>query len=555
MRKSSACSILFGLFVWDGTFHSVESFVGPGRRHPTVCSSWTATRSSAPRTLAAAAEADAEAASDVSIPYDAAARLAFEALGDDTLAFEDYIKTYKAEAIEFVKSKGFFASSSSSSSPLSSSFSVDAVTDASASSDSSATATTAPTTITIQEEQKRMREEQKRKLLSLIGATTGNTNNGTKNSNIARMKTRVCKDPVLADPMTKEGMRITYDEKKDKFKMTASSSSAAGNGDDTTTTTRYYEGSTKTWLNLLEPVVVDSNSKNDKNSERKNSVPPSPASIFKVVLRQATPFIPPNLRGQVSTAVATLLGDETFETMEYVPMRDLFTNPQVSFAYERGWRQQFQASGFPGPDKEAQLAQDYFAKPAAAVKHNVLVDMSCATGLFTRRFAASGHYDRVLGCDYSASMLTEARRRINANENQLLTTLTKNKTQSDKKSTALELVQLDVGQIPMQTNSIDCFHAGAAMHCWPDLDAAAAEIYRVLKPNGGRYFATTFLSTFFKNVAALDRSANNDISQQAFQYFDSVDVLRDILIGGGFEDEKISIEVLGAACVVIRAEK
>jgi len=555
MRKSSACSILFGLFLWDGPFQWVESFVGPGRRHPTVSSSWTATRSSAPRTLAAATDATSATDSDVSIPYDAAARLAFEALGDDTLAFEDYAKTYKAEAIEFVKSKGYFASSSPS---LSSSSSVDAVTDASASSDSSATTTiapaTAPTTITIQEEQKRMREEQKRKLLSLIGSTTGTNNNGTKKDNIARMKTRVCKDPVLADPMTKEGMRITYDEKKEKFKMTASSSSAAMDGDDTTTM-RYYEGSTKTWLNLLEPVVVDSNSKNGKDSERKNSVPPSPSSIFKVVLRQATPFIPPNLRGQVSTAVATLLGDETFETMEYVPMRDLFTNPQVSFAYERGWRQQFQASGFPGPDKEAQLAQDYFAKPAAAVKHNVLVDMSCATGLFTRRFAASGHYDRVLGCDYSASMLTEARRRINANENQLLTTLTKNKTQPDKKSTALELIQLDVGQIPMQTNSIDCFHAGAAMHCWPDLDAAAAEIYRVLKPNGGRYFATTFLSTFFKNVAAMDRSANNDISQQAFQYFDSVDVLRDILIGGGFEDEKISIEVLGAACVVIRAEK
>merc|ERR1711865_881669 len=109
-------------------------------------------------TLAAAAEAEAEAKSDVSIPYDAAARLAFEALSDDTLAFEDYAKTYKAEAIEFVKSKGYFASSSPS---LSSSSSVDAVTDASASSDSSATTTiapaTAPTTITIQEDQKRMR--------------------------------------------------------------------------------------------------------------------------------------------------------------------------------------------------------------------------------------------------------------------------------------------------------------------------------------------------------------------------------------------------------------
>jgi hypothetical protein len=44
-------------------------------------------------------------------------------------------------------------------------------------------------------------------------------------------------------------------------------------------------------------------------------------------------------------------------------------------------------------------------------------------------------------------------------------------------------------------------------------------------------------------------------SQQAFQYFDSVDTLRDLLISGGFDEDKILIEVLGAACVVIRAEK
>jgi hypothetical protein len=74
---------------------------------------------SASRSVLFAADEDAAdaaaAGSDVSIPYDAAARLAFEALGDDTLAFEDYATTYKAEAIELVKSKGFFASSSSSS--------------------------------------------------------------------------------------------------------------------------------------------------------------------------------------------------------------------------------------------------------------------------------------------------------------------------------------------------------------------------------------------------------------------------------------------------------
>jgi ubiquinone/menaquinone biosynthesis C-methylase UbiE len=165
-------------------------------------------------------------------------------------------------------------------------------------------------------------------------------------------------------------------------------------------------------------------------------------------------------------------------------------------------------------------------------------------GLFTRRFAATDKYGRVLGCDYSEAMLTEARRRIDAEPK-----LSKNALEN----TRLDLVRLDVGQIPMLDESVDCLHAGAAMHCWPDLDAAVSEIHRVLKP-GGRYFATTFLSQYFSTLSAMDGQSNT-VSQQAFQYFKSVDTLRSLLEGGGFEREKITIEVLGAACVVIRAEK
>lgn len=152
-------------------------------------------------------------------------------------------------------------------------------------------------------------------------------------------------------------------------------------------------------------------------------------------------------------------------------------------------------------------------------------------------------YSRVLGCDYSESMLTEARRRISLEPK--LQSLTKTK---------LDLVRLDVGQIPMQEASVDCLHAGAAMHCWPDLDAAAREIYRVLKP-GGRYFATTFLSTYFSALSNMDGSSGVAPSQQAFQYFESTERLKDLLVNGGFDPAKVSIEVLGAACVVIRAEK
>lgn len=168
-------------------------------------------------------------------------------------------------------------------------------------------------------------------------------------------------------------------------------------------------------------------------------------------------------------------------------------------------------------------------------------------GLFTRRFAASEKYGRVLGCDYSESMLTEARRRIRADK--------KLSSPSLKIKTRLDLVRLDVGQIPMQDASVDCLHAGAAMHCWPDLDAALSEIYRVLKP-GGRYFATTFLSTYFSSLqSAADGGASSEPSQQAYQYFKSVNALRELVEGGGFKKENITIEILGTACVVIRAEK
>jgi ubiquinone/menaquinone biosynthesis C-methylase UbiE len=349
---------------------------------------------------------------------------------------------------------------------------------------------------------------QKRKLMELIGP-------------------RIYRDPVLADPITKESIEVSAS------KPALSVSSYRSNPAvpfQIRSPSNQFRGSSDTYLDLLEP--MEPNGKKEKDDS-------SGASPFSAFMQQAIPYIPPTLRGKLSS---------TLTDGDFIPMRDLFTNPAVSFAYERGWRQNFATAGFPGPDAEAQMAMDYFAPVVARVpdgQQSVVVDMSCATGLFTRRFALSGKYGRVLGCDYSPSMLTEARRRINADP----------KLSSSKQlQTSLDLVRLDVGRIPMQNGTVDCLHAGAAMHCWPDLDAAASEIYRVLKP-GGRYFATTFLSTYFATISSIDGQANTPPSQQAFQYFESVDKLRELLVRGGFVRENIVIEVLGAACVVIRAEK
>ncbi|XP_037469102.1 uncharacterized methyltransferase At2g41040, chloroplastic-like [Triticum dicoccoides] len=165
------------------------------------------------------------------------------------------------------------------------------------------------------------------------------------------------------------------------------------------------------------------------------------------------------------------------EYSELKPARtELFRSPLVSFLYERGWRQNFNRSGFPGRDEEFQMAQDYF-QPVAG---GILVDVSCGSGLFSRKFASSGAYSAVIALDFSENMLRQCYDYIKQEETPM--------------NTNLALVRADISRLPFASCSIDAIHAGAAIHCWPSPSNAIAEISRVLKP-GGVFVATTFLST------------------------------------------------------------
>jgi len=79
------------------------------------------------------------------------------------------------------------------------------------------------------------------------------------------------------------------------------------------------------------------------------------------------------------------------------------------------------------------------------------------------------------------------------------------------------------------------------------VDAGLSEIHRVLKENG-RFFATTFLAPYFSNIRTTSAS-------QVFNEFTDTEQLRDLLINAGFETDKFTVEVVGQACVIIRAEK
>ncbi|XXG64644.1 hypothetical protein AAC387_Pa05g2539 [Persea americana] len=171
----------------------------------------------------------------------------------------------------------------------------------------------------------------------------------------------------------------------------------------------------------------------------------------------------------------------TKDYSEVKPTRtELFRSPLVSFLYERGWRQNFNRSGFPGPDEEFSMAQEYF-KPAAG---GLLVDVSCGSGLFSRKFAKSGAYSGVIASDFSENMLRQCFDFISKDD--ALSTI------------SIALVRADISRLPFSSGSVDAVHAGAALHCWPSPSNAVAEISRVLR-SGGVFVGTTFLAPSFGN--------------------------------------------------------
>ena len=169
----------------------------------------------------------------------------------------------------------------------------------------------------IQEDDMAMKRKlQKQALFGLLGNRKESSENAGGNV-----------DPVLADPVTKAPVTITA-----SGPVLGGQASTSGIKVSLTSGDNEYMGRTNTYYNLLSFEPEDVNDESNETSE---------------FLNQLRAFVPPPLRGILPNG-----GD-------YIPMRDLFTSPSVSFAYERGWRQGFAAAGFPGADKEYEMVCVY----------------------------------------------------------------------------------------------------------------------------------------------------------------------------------------------------
>eukprot|EP00741_Cyanophora_paradoxa_P022647 tig00021493_g21872.t1 len=154
-------------------------------------------------------------------------------------------------------------------------------------------------------------------------------------------------------------------------------------------------------------------------------------------------------------------------TKQKIASETLFESPVVASIYETPiWR----LRGRPPFELEYGFAR----RSLMPVRDGLILDVSCGPGQMGRRLMQSGQFARVYGVDASEAMLREAMRKREAGA-----------------IDGYPLLRADVERLPFADASVAGLYAGAAIHCWPDVPAAFAEMARVLRP-GGRLVASTF---------------------------------------------------------------
>jgi SAM-dependent methyltransferase len=138
----------------------------------------------------------------------------------------------------------------------------------------------------------------------------------------------------------------------------------------------------------------------------------------------------------------------------------------VSEVYEHYWRPALGrlAKGLRGPgmDEEHDIAADLLELSTG----DVVLDVACGTGAFTRRFAeAVGPPGLAVGLDASRTMLGRAARETPDNA-------------------PVAYLRADAVRPPFPAGSFDAVCCFAALHLFEDAEAALASYSRLLKPGG-----------------------------------------------------------------------
>lgn len=131
------------------------------------------------------------------------------------------------------------------------------------------------------------------------------------------------------------------------------------------------------------------------------------------------------------------------------------------------------------------LVEDLDAAP------RTIVDLGCGPGVSTFEIARARPLDRVLGLDFAAAMLDEARRRERG---------------SGFRAGRIQWLRADAARLPFRDGSVDVLTGHSFLYLLPDRTAALRECVRVLRPGGMLRLMEPNASARLRRIPTLSRN-------------------------------------------------
>ncbi|MBI3312867.1 MAG: ubiquinone/menaquinone biosynthesis methyltransferase [Candidatus Omnitrophica bacterium] len=174
-----------------------------------------------------------------------------------------------------------------------------------------------------------------------------------------------------------------------------------------------------------------------------------------------------------------------------------------------------------------------------------ILDLGVGTGKFLQAFLSRKSWDRMVGLDFSAGMLEEARRHLPAN---------------------VELVNADFHELPFENNSFDLIISAFTLRSVKDMPRFLAEVHRLLTVKGrAGFLCLTRPKSFWKilyypylkfYLPLMGRLISGDF--QAYRFLsDSIQTFQEprqtaeMMRKTGFRDVEIHSFTFGAATLII----
>jgi SAM-dependent methyltransferase len=189
----------------------------------------------------------------------------------------------------------------------------------------------------------------------------------------------------------------------------------------------------------------------------------------------------------------------------------VFATKAFAYVYDKGYRQMFNALGYPGREREGEIAVEVLGETH---RHGRLLDVSCGPGNVTSILVDAGLW-QVIACDYAEAMCERCRETCGV---------------------GVDVYRADVADLPWLPETFDAVHSSAGAHCWGEPEKGFEEIYRVLRNGGTALISTVVLLSVVNTTGTQKEYEKNRTSNTPF--WDALAV-QTMMVNAGFKSVEL----------------